>query len=233
MPTTVESTILLIAQDEEICSVVRGALAHDDATCRVSAVASFAAARLTVADLSPDLIILQGSFLPDAPETSGGRPLPLADMVATLAGFAPVVVLGDQAPPASLAALVAAGAADFVPFVTGGELGRPEISACFEKHLHSARRLIPEFCAPNGVEQPTQSQSFGEMLRHELNNPLTGILGNAELLLAETRRQNNAVFSAPGVRRLETIAALAVRMRETVRRLSQACESREEHARSL
>jgi signal transduction histidine kinase len=30
--------------------------------------------------------------------------------------------------------------------------------------------------------------SSGEILRHELNSPLTGILGNAEFLLAEARR---------------------------------------------
>jgi hypothetical protein len=40
--------------------------------------------------------------------------------------------------------------------------------------------------------------------------PLTGILGNAELLLAEMRRQNNTPLSAPVVKRLESIAALAV-----------------------
>lgn len=61
---------------------------------------------------------------------------------------------------------------------------------------------------------------FGTVLRHELNNPLTGILGNAELLLAEARRKN---LELPGaaLARLETIAELAVRMRETVRRLSE------------
>ena len=32
-------------------------------------------------------------------------------------------------------------------------------------------------------------RNFGELLRHELNNPLTGILGNAELLLVELQRQ--------------------------------------------
>jgi signal transduction histidine kinase len=62
--------------------------------------------------------------------------------------------------------------------------------------------------------------------RHELNHSLTGILGNAELLPAEMRGRNSAPLSAPGLKRLETIAALAVRMRETVRRLSLACESR-------
>jgi hypothetical protein len=39
--------------------------------------------------------------------------------------------------------------------------------------------------ANNGAE------AFGEVFRHELNNPLTGILGNAELLLAEVRRKND------------------------------------------
>ena len=75
--------------------------------------------------------------------------------------------------------------------------------------------------------------TFGEILRHEWNNPLTGILGNAELLLAEARRQEAAPLSESNFKRLETIAALAVRMRETVRRLSQACEARSEQVRSV
>jgi len=63
-------------------------------------------------------------------------------------------------------------------------------------------------------------RNFGELLRHELNNPLTGILGNAELLLVEMKRQQ-IVLPEPARSRLETIAALAMRMRETVRRLSE------------
>jgi signal transduction histidine kinase len=67
---------------------------------------------------------------------------------------------------------------------------------------------------------------FGEILRHEVNNPLTGILGNTELLLARRDRL------PPGaVERLETIAELAVRLRETVRRLSNAWEEHHETAR--
>jgi signal transduction histidine kinase len=65
-----------------------------------------------------------------------------------------------------------------------------------------------------------QERDFGEVLRHELNNPLTGILGNAELLLVELRRQHQDL-PPQFVTRLETIAGLAVRMRETVRRLSE------------
>jgi hypothetical protein len=64
-------------------------------------------------------------------------------------------------------------------------------------------------------------EDFGQILRHELNNPLTGILGNAELLLAEIRRSGDDRIPRGGQQRLETIAALAVRLRETIRRISQ------------
>jgi len=69
-------------------------------------------------------------------------------------------------------------------------------------------------------------EDFGELLRHELNNPLTGILGNAELLLSEIRRKTDGRMPHGAPQRLETIAALAVRLRETVRRLSQEWELR-------
>jgi len=150
--------------------------------------------------------------------------VPLADIVAALAGFAPVVVLGKE-PPAGLSELIASGAADFV---AADELHFPDAAACVEKHLHSARRLFhesSESAAPISALEFVHDEGFAELLRPELNNPLTGILGNAELLAA-VRRQNSAPLSAPGVKRLETIAALAVGMRETVRRLSLACESR-------
>jgi signal transduction histidine kinase len=75
---------------------------------------------------------------------------------------------------------------------------------------------------PNGE----MAGDFGEILRHEVNNPLTGILGNTELLLARRDRLPPAA-----VERLETIAELAVRLRETVRRLSNAWEDHHESAR--
>jgi signal transduction histidine kinase len=58
-----------------------------------------------------------------------------------------------------------------------------------------------------------------EIFRHEINNPLTGILGNAELLLAHRDRMH-----ATDTQRLETIVSLAVRLRETVRRVSNSWE---------
>ena len=60
-----------------------------------------------------------------------------------------------------------------------------------------------------------------------MNNPLTGILGNAELLLAEIRRRDDGQLPEGGRQRVETIAVLAVRLRETVRRLSLEWEARQ------
>lgn len=76
---------------------------------------------------------------------------------------------------------------------------------------------------PDAADMP---EGFGEILRHEVNNPLTGILGNAELLLA--RRDS---LPPAAVQRLETIAELAIRLRETIRRLSNAWDL-DDHARS-
>jgi signal transduction histidine kinase len=59
-----------------------------------------------------------------------------------------------------------------------------------------------------------------------VNNPLTGILGNAELLL--NRREG---LPPQAIARLETIAELAVRLRETIRRLSDCWESSHDSAR--
>lgn len=188
---TLKSTVLLISRYAEVCSAVRAALESSEPSCRIASVASFAAARSTVADLLPDFII---------------------------------IILGKEEPP-GLAALFTAGPADFVQ---AGE-SRPPAAVFAEAYLNSARRLACEFTETGqaaAAAEATQEESFGAILRHELNNPLTGILGNAELLLAETHRQNGQQFSEPGVKRLETIAGLAVRMRETVRRLSQAFESR-------
>jgi len=78
------------------------------------------------------------------------------------------------------------------------------------------------------MENRQEARDFGEVLRHELNNPLTGILGNAELLLVELRR-HNIELPQQTVLRLETIATLAVRMRETVR-LSEDWETQSGHA---
>jgi DNA-binding NtrC family response regulator len=90
------------------------------------------------------------------------------------------------------------------------------------------RRRLTSVFPPRKAQEEVRGKSgeaFGEVPRHELNNPLTGILGNAELLLAEVRRKDDGRMPRGGQQRLETIGALAVRLRETVRRLSQDWEA--------
>ena len=53
---------------------------------------------------------------------------------------------------------------------------------------------------------------FGQFLRHEINNPLTGVLVNAELLLEST-----PPLPDPAVKRLRTIVELSVALRGLVR----------------
>jgi signal transduction histidine kinase len=228
-----QPTVLMIGRDEFLLAEVRTTLQVSEPACRFASAASFAAVRSSLSELSPDVIVFEESATLAATYGSAPRTLPLAEVVASLAGFAPVVVLGLQQQPAALSELISAGSADFVP---NGENHVAGAATCVAKRLAAVRdsdRQRSGAAAVPPESPPSLDEKFAELLRHELNNPLTGILGNAELLLAEARRQNNFVISEAGLKRLETIAVLAVRMRETVRRLSQACESREELSRSL
>jgi signal transduction histidine kinase len=139
--------------------------------------------------------------------------------------YAPVVVMGKGERDPRLNALIAAGAADYVPRTEGC---MTVAVGLLERRLLRAKRIADS--TPICVED--WEKDFAEVLRHELNNPLTGILGNAELLLAEIIRKNDGRLPHGGQERVETIAALAVRLRETVRQLSQEWEARRDPVRS-
>jgi nitrogen-specific signal transduction histidine kinase len=124
-----------------------------------------------------------------------------------------------------LKALIAAGVADYVP----------HSEACMNdaldlmEHRLARRQRIAESVPVKAAER--WSKDFAEVLRHELNNPLTGILGSAELLLAEIARKKDGKLPHGGLERVETIAALAMGMRETVRQLSHEWEARNDPVR--
>jgi len=142
----------------------------------------------------------------------------LESAVALLTETAPVVVAADAEKQADLAFLITSGAVDFVT-----RTGRfaPVVAGVLDRRMRMAERTAEIIQFPNeGL-----GGDFGEILRHEVNNPLTGILGNTELLLARRDR-----LPAAAIERLQTIAELAVRLRETVRRLSDAWEEHHEHA---
>ena len=144
----------------------------------------------------------------------------LESAVALLTETAPVVVAAAPEKQADLAFQITSGAVDFVT-----RTGRfmPIAAGLLDRRVRMAERMAATIQFPN----EELAGDFGEILRHEVNNPLTGILGNTELLLARRDRLPPAA-----VERLETIAELAVRLRETVRRLSNAWEEHHVHAHS-
>ncbi|HEX4642626.1 MAG TPA: histidine kinase dimerization/phospho-acceptor domain-containing protein [Candidatus Acidoferrales bacterium] len=150
--------------------------------------------------------------IPDREET-------LESAVALLTETAPVVVAAAAEAQSGMTFLITSGAVDFVARTRNFEA---LVAGLLDRRVRLAERAtaMVQF---SGEEL---SGDFGEILRHEVNNPLTGILGNTEMLLARRDRLPPAA-----VERLETIAGLAVRLRETVRRLSNAWDEHHEQAR--
>ena len=219
-----EQTILLVSEDAGLREAARREFEGREEGLRVAAVSTVDAARRVVADAAPAVILLEETSLTPESEGAVGKMRRLDSEVSSLAVYAPVVVIGAAEQKTELSALVAAGAADFV--ARGGE-SVLEALALVERRVRKAQsNALTQRRLPLPLTADGQPESFGEILRHELNNPLTGILGNAELLLAEVRRKNDGRLPSGGQQRLETIAALAVRLRETVRRLSQDWETR-------
>ncbi len=237
---TREPMILVVSDDAALCAAARRELEARQAGLRVAAVSTVEAARRIVADAAPAVILLEEASAGAEPEGSRGKTLCLNAAVSSLTAYAPVVVIGEAGRESELAALIAAGAADYVP---RSEDSLPAALLLVEGRLRQSQSLATSAAPCHAADGETGSEDgsetgskagmefasddFGEVLRHELNNPLTGILGNAELLLVEVRRKNDGKLPQGGQQRIETIAALAVRLRETVRRLSLEWETRQ------
>ena len=214
-----EQTVLLVSNDAGFCAAMRKEFDASALRVRAAAVSSVAAARRILEEDSPGVILLEEEALGrDSGETNEIAPS-LESIVAPLAAHAPVVVIGPAEKRGELAGLIESGVADFVERKTNAFA---EARGLVLRRLRQARQEAAN--APDTTENG--EEDFGEVLRHELNNPLTGILGNAELLLVEIRRKKDGKVPSGGEQRLETIATLAVRLRETVRRLSDEWESR-------
>jgi signal transduction histidine kinase len=144
---------------------------------------------------------------------SGGGPREM--LAREMARHAPVVVAVSPAHQAELAPLISMGEVDCV-VTTGNFL--PVILALLDRRLRWAKHSV-QFEEALAADEAVD---FGSLLRHELNNPLTGILGNAEMLL-----RHREGLARDAILRAETIADLAVRLRETIRRISNAWEVRQ------
>jgi len=227
-----EYTILLVSDDAALRATARHELETIDERRHVSSVSTVDAARRIVEDAAPAVILLTeaaGTLEAGEPHERAER---LDAAVSSLANYAPVVVIGDAEHQTEFSTLVAAGAADYV-VRTGGCL--TVALGLVERRLRKAERNAQAWSASEeSFDAPQKDvlahldrEDFGEVLRHELNNPLTGILGNAELLLSEIRRKSDGRLPQGAPQRLETIATLAVRLRESVRRLNTEWESRQ------
>ncbi len=170
-----------------------------------AAVSSLLHLRLLASRNAPDAILIDGALVEGEP---------LLEVLQPFIAVAPVILVAPVERQAEAARLVLASdveyvaqTGDFVP-LAAGLLARRMRWARMSESL-----LGPPWAAVNG--------DLGTIFRHEINNPLTGILGNAELVLGHSERLN-----AIDTQRLQTVVDLAVRLRETIRRLSNSWERR-------
>jgi signal transduction histidine kinase len=202
-----DQAILLVCGDAIVMQKCRKALSALGFE-RLQLADSVERARAELQSKVPSILFLDESAIHHT--NDGGI---LESTVRELAVAAPVVLAAVYARLPEMTLLVASGAVDFV--ARTGDF--PSVAARL-----IGRRLglrDPETKIPN-LMQLNKGDDFGELLRHEVNNPLTGILGNTELLLARPEQL------PPGaIERLQTIADLAVRLREIVRHLSNTWEA--------
>src|ERR1700738_3956723 len=175
-------TMLVVSNDALLCAAARRELESRRPDVRVSAVSSVETALQIIEEAAPGVILLAE----ESGLQSGGETMQLDSAVNALAVYAPVVVMGRAERETSLKALIAAGVADYVPRSEGGLNDAGNLL----EHRLARRQGITENIPAKMVTQEW-SKDFAEVLRHELNNPLTGILGNAELLLAEIARKKD------------------------------------------
>jgi signal transduction histidine kinase len=166
------------------------------------AIRSFVNVKQIYADLrqgSPAAIVLDAAVL------SRNK---IDEQIAELAELSPIILIGSAQDQPHIARLVAAGRADFVAQLAGFAT---LVAALLERIVRAAEAAE----AARGMALRDLPEELLEFLRHEINNPLTGILGNAELLLAGRDHLPPA-----SVQRLQTVVELAVRLRENVLRVT-------------
>ncbi len=199
--TPLERIVLLGVADAALARQLVAEVMSSGKAYQLPVAADLAQIRAHLESVSPVVILFDES----APNGA-----PLEGAVRELTESSSVIVIANPAQQSQMARLVAGGDVEFVARV--GEFTRLAASL-IERRIRWAERPPVALALP-WSEFPAD---FAEILRHEINNPLTGILGNAELLLAHREK-----LPASATQRLETIVDLAVRLRETIRRISSA-----------
>jgi signal transduction histidine kinase len=216
---------ILLCGTEEFCAEIRRELRRRRPEVSVGATDALETARTLLEHEAPSAILAEDRVLAGGAVSSRQRRQVIASALQLLAARAPVIWIGGADDGAEISRALASAPVDFVP---RRALCLPAAVTMLERRLRVAARG-PEGEPAHGGSHPAsvvslENRDFGEVLRHELNNPLTGILGNAELLLLEVRR-GRLQLPSHNLQRLEVIADLAVRLRETVRQLSDRWQS--------
>jgi signal transduction histidine kinase len=206
-----DPAIQIVCGDPELTREYLQELQSAGESYRLRPIAGSAEAQLRA---HPAVILFDESGLQSSAQESS-----FESIVALMADKAPVVVVASPIRQLELTRLLTSGAVDFV--------ARTGIFVPVAVGLVERRIRLAGSGNDTSGRGKEMAGDFGEILRHEVNNPLTGILGNAEMLLARRDR-----LPASAVERVETIAELAVRLRETVRRLSSICEAGHDPVRS-
>jgi signal transduction histidine kinase len=229
-PPGEQRELVLLCGREDFCSEARYELERRRKDLRIADTDGLAGARRILGEQIPAVILAEERVLAgvdgEADGTLRARLRAMESALSLLAGSAPVVWIGPAEEGVQVTRAVRSGAVDFVP---RSALCLPAAITMVERRLRSFTKAAQPPDVARGQtrslgELRLDDRDFGEVLRHELNNPLTGILGNAELLLLEARR-GRLDLPLQTLQRLETITELAVRMRETVRHLSDRWEA--------
>ncbi len=191
--------VLLAVAEPTLRHLLVAHLLHPDGPLQLPVATDFVQACRQAERLRPEVVILDEACAGDHP---------MVQAVQQLISLAPVIALTDPARQAELADWIKTGDVDVVLQV--GNYLPVVFALVFRRIARPAPLRVP---LRDDLGWPPEQ--FAEILRHEVNNPLTGILGNAELLLARRDR-----LPAADVQRLETITELAVRLRETIRRIT-------------
>ncbi|MGC2418453.1 MAG: histidine kinase dimerization/phospho-acceptor domain-containing protein [Candidatus Acidiferrales bacterium] len=200
----VERVPLLGIADPDVAQRMIQALKGVPGTAGLVVASSLEHFRQAAAGAAIEVILLDSEFIGN---------VSLEDFLRHVAVSAPVVLVAPLKRQIEVVRLVAAGNVEFVARV--GDFA-PLAAGLVERRLRWAAASRSAFSPP----WTEFYDDIATVFRHEINNPLTGILGNAELLLTHKDR-----LSAIETQRLQTIVDLAVRLRETIRRISNAWEN--------
>ncbi len=184
--------LLVVSRDASFCMEVRHELESRRNPVPLETVGTVEEACKTMALRPPTVILLEESLPSPESEPKNGIKPTLWAAATSLSEFAPLVVIGCAEHQAGLTALLAAGQRGLCDtlIILFEDRNRPGGAATAPVAIASAERWPDTQSVLRPRRATCRASEFGEILRHELNNPLTGILGNAELLLVDLQRKN-------------------------------------------